>query len=144
LLAAQTALSQLKAEMAAAIAAGATTDEIETVQGKVNAAEVVVASASSAVQQAENNGNTDPVVEGGNSGVLIGVLVTLLVLVLAVVAVLLMKRNKGTQNPIGATAAAINNNPTYEAHTVEQAGGLYAVPMEAVNGVENPMYASMA
>ena len=144
LVAAQTALSQLKTEMAAAMASGATTDEIETAQGKVNAAEVVVASASSAVQQAETNGNADPVVEGGNSGVLIGVLVTLLVLVLAVVAVLLMKRNKGAQNPIGATAAAINNNPTYEAHTVEQAGGLYAIPMEAVNGVENPMYASMA
>ena len=53
LLVAQTTLSQLKAEMAAAVVSKATTDEIETAQGKVNAAEVVVASASSAVQQAE-------------------------------------------------------------------------------------------
>ena len=59
LLVAQTALSQLKAEMAAAVASGATTDEIEAAQGKVDAAEVGVESAASAVQQATDGEGID-------------------------------------------------------------------------------------
>ena len=148
---AQTKLAQLKAEMAAAVASGATDSELDDVRKKVNEAEVIVASASSAAQTAadSNSGsdtsNTDPVVKSGGNGVVIGVLVALLILVLAVVAVLLV-RNKNAQNPIAATAAAVNNNPTYDtdAHTVAQAGGVYTVPMERVPGVDNPMYASMA
>jgi len=150
LVAAEAALARMQAELAAARAQGATDAEILLAQSKVNAAADVVAAASSAVQQQPGAGDDQQPVKAANGGVVVGVLVALLVLVLAVVGVLLMKRNeRQSQNPIGAMATAaatdINNNPTYEqAHTIEQAGGLYAIPMEAVPGVENPMYASMA
>jgi len=154
LLAAEAALLQMQAELAAARAEGASDAEISLAEDKVNVANEVAVAAAAASRAAQQQGGAGDAgqqpEEAGNSGVVVGVLVALLVLVLAVVGVLMMKRNeRQSQNPIGAMATAAatdtNNNPTYaQALTVEQAGGLYAVPMEAVAGVENPMYASMA
>jgi len=125
LLLAQTTLAATQAELAAAIAAGATDAELAAVQEKVNKAAEVVASASTAVASVEGAAAAAAAAEAAAAAAktqtaIVAVVVVLIVVVIIVGAIVYKRNAQNNQSPIvNALAAARTTtnamqNPQYE------------------------------
>jgi len=133
LLLAQTTLAATQAELAAAIAAGATDAELAAVQVKVNKAAEVVASASTAVASVEGAAAAAAAAEAAAAAAktqtaIVAVVVVLIVVVIIVGAIVYKRNAQNNQSPIvNALAAARTTtnamqNPQYEVTPGANAG----------------------
>ena len=166
LLLAQTTLATIQAELAAATAAGATDDELAAVKAKVNKAEEVVASASTAAQLAQDtvnsssNNGTDPVAKANSelarvtgstatskagrmsAGAVVGVLFAIIAVVGVGAAVFKFRHKLATIGRKDGGAAkpglAVTMNTQYETNLADAAGILNAIAARNTTAIVAP------